>query len=41
MSTENLCECGNGLYELEEIESGKCSECLEKTEEYDNDEILP
>jgi len=28
--TESICECGNGLYELEELESGKCSECLSK-----------
>lgn len=28
MATEEICECGNGLYELEERESGKCRKCL-------------
>lgn len=33
MSNEQLCECGNGLYELEERESGECSKCLMKGQE--------
>ena len=39
MSTEQICECGNGLYELEERESGVCNECQEK-EEHACNEIL-
>jgi hypothetical protein len=31
MSTEILCsECGNGLYELGEIETGMCQKCQDE-----------
>jgi hypothetical protein len=30
MTTELLCECGNGLYELIEIETGMCQKCQDE-----------